>query len=148
MAGTKSKTKFTEQHIQNVSFDETFEMASRLIWAYDSTSGTLRRVEINASGELIIAPLPAGTEIINGQKTVTAAGTAEVLATTTTIRSVTIKALPGNTNNVYVGDSSVSSSNGFVLDAGESIDLDLDNLATIYLDVDTNGEGVSYVATN
>ena len=85
------------------------------------------------------------TTVGNGQKTVTAAGTAEALAASTSIHSVTIKALAGNTNNVYVGDSSVDSTNGFVLDSGESISLDIDNLADVYIDTDTNGEGVSFI---
>jgi len=50
MAGTKSKTKFTSQHIDNVSFDEVFEMAGREIWAYDSVNGELKRVTLDALG--------------------------------------------------------------------------------------------------
>jgi hypothetical protein len=65
---------------------------------------------------------------------------------------VIIKALHGNTNMVYVGANGVSSTTGFVLDAGESVTLNgiedagteqfLD-LSKIYIDSDTNGEGVT-----
>jgi len=100
-------------------------------------------VKVTLDGEQVdIKPL--GT-VGNGQKTVATAGTAESLGASTTIRSITIKALANNSNNVYIGDSSVSSSNGFVLDAGDTISLDIDNLADIYIDVDTNGEGVSFI---
>lgn len=87
----------------------------------------------------------------SGQKTVTTAGTKEVLAIHTHVRSVTIKALGTNGGNVYVGDSAVSSTTGDVLAAGDSIVYKVDNpkeeyisLGDICLDVDNNGEGVSY----
>lgn len=113
----------------------------------DISSGTQTNdVKVTLDGEDISTSLTAPTTVYNGQKTVTTAGTQEALASATTIESVTIKALAANTNNVYVGDSSVSSSNGFVLDAGEAVSLDIADLATVYIDVDTNGEGVSYLA--
>ncbi len=92
--------------------------------------------------------LNLGNYIIHGQKTISAAGTQEVLIadTTQTTMYVTIKALHANTNMVYVGDSDVSSANGYVLDSGEEITLCVDNAKdNIYIDVDTNGEGVSYI---
>lgn len=86
--------------------------------------------------------------ILNGQKTVATAGTAEALAASTACKWVIVKALTSNTGNVYVGNSSVSSSNGYILEPGEAISLDVDDLATVYIDVDTNGEGVSYIGVN
>jgi hypothetical protein len=112
--------------------------------AITTAFGSFNRFNTNDAGDIKV-DLQALETVGNGQKTVASAGTAEVLATNTTIKSVTIKALLANTNNVYVGDSSVDSSNGFELDAGESISLDINNLADIYIDVDTNGEGVSYI---
>ncbi|MBK9272865.1 MAG: hypothetical protein IPM48_14875 [Saprospiraceae bacterium] len=86
-------------------------------------------------------------KIINGQKTVSSAGTAEqLIATSTQVESVTIKALSGNTGSVYVGNNVVSSSNGFVLAAGEAISLDIDDLSLVYIDVGTNDDGVSWIA--
>ena len=83
--------------------------------------------------------------VASGQKTISSAGTAETLATSTAIVSVTIKALAANTGNVYVGGSNVDDTNGFVLAKGDTVSLDVDNLADVYLDVDTNGEGVSFI---
>lgn len=95
----------------------------------------------------IVSELPAGTQTIgkidlnpigsigNGKKTVTAAGTAEALAGSTAIKSVTIKALSTNTGNVYVGDSGVDSTNGFQLAKGDTVSLDIDDLADVYIDV-------------
>ena len=90
------------------------------------------------------------TAIISGQKSVTTAGTAVALSSnTSTIKAVMIKANSGNTNNIYVGNDGagdVSSSNGYILAAGEEIIVYCDSLTEIYLDADTNGEGVSYIA--
>ena len=86
--------------------------------------------------------------IYNGKKTITTAGTAEALASSTAVKSVVIKALYSNTGKVYVGNSSVSSSNGVELEAGDAIGIDIDNLNKIYIDADNDGEGVSYIATN
>lgn len=92
---------------------------------------------------------------VGGQKTVTATGTAEPLVAALA-RAVWlyVRALAGNTNNVYFGDSNVdvATSKQVVLDAGESIIIDLrasGNVALdvneFYIDVDTNGEGVSFL---
>ena len=86
------------------------------------------------------------TTIVHGQKTVAAAGTEEALGSSTTLTSgVRIKALSGNTGNVFVGANPVTSSTGFVLEPGEEAFIEVANLATVYLDVATNGDGVSYI---
>lgn len=88
--------------------------------------------------------------LTSGTKAVAAAGTAETLSTTSVaIASVRIQAEAANTNNVYVGGSTVDSSIGYVLDASQSITLTaaedgIDELGDVWLDVDTNGEGVRY----
>lgn len=100
----------------------------------------------NVSATVATITLP--TAIHHGQKTVTTAGTEEALASSQALVSgVHIKALAANTGNVYVGANPVTSSTGYVLDAGEEVFLEVANLATVYIDVDTNGEGVSYVGS-
>lgn len=90
--------------------------------------------------------LIAPSSMKSGQKAVAAANTAEALvATSTPCLSVTVKAKHANTNMIYVGASDVTSSNGFVLDAGEAVTVDIDNVADVYIDADTNGEGVSFI---
>lgn len=91
--------------------------------------------------------LNPGSSILNGQETVAVVGTAEPLATASTpIISVTVKALHGNTGMVYVGNEDVTSATGYVLDAGEPVSIDIDDLADVYIDVDVAGEGVSWIA--
>jgi len=120
-----------------------------LILAEDPNDGLIP-VQVDANGylqtDVLTVSLPS--TVYNGQKTVTTNGTAEALASSQALSAgVLIKALADNTNDVYVGDSSVDSSNGFVLAAGEEVFIEIDNLASVYIDVDTNGEGVSYIGS-
>lgn len=80
-----------------------------------------------------------------GTKNVTTSGTAEQLDTATVNSYVKIKALSGNTGDVYIGDSTVTTTNGYPLSAGEEIKLNVTDLSNISLDVDTDGEGVKYI---
>jgi len=108
---------------------------------------------VNNIGDVDILTIAAGgialpPVIYNGVSTVAAPATAEILAPAQVIQSgVRIKALIANTGNVYVGDAAVAAANGYVLDAGEEVFIEIANLATIYLDVSVGGEGVSYVAS-
>jgi hypothetical protein len=63
------------------------------------------------------------------------------------IKGVTIKADLANGNNVYVGhDNSLSASNGFVLDAGEEVFIEVDSLASVWVFGGAADQGYSYVA--
>lgn len=46
---------------------------------------------------------------------------------------VSIRAMPSNSGTVYVGGSGVTTSDGWPLLAGESIDIGIDNTDSIYL---------------
>ena len=84
-------------------------------------------------------------------KTVTAAGTAErISATSILVSTVTFRASKGNTNDVYIGDSGVGNSYPD-LDANQTVTFEAPtiagnvegiNLYNIWVDADTNGEGV------
>lgn len=87
------------------------------------------------------------------KKTVATAGT-QVAITASVIRSpkVVISAEPDNTGYIYVGDSTVSSTDcARVLSAGDSIELSIGdyesgasgwNLSDIYIDSSVTGDGV------
>lgn len=98
---------------------------------------------------LVKASISGGTatSIASFQASVTTAGTRVQLASNACI-SLTIKAKPTNTGYIYVGDSSVSSSTGFILSASDSISYDVDNTDLIYIDSSVNGEGVSVTYAN
>lgn len=102
----------------------------------------------NNVGDVDVASIAIPATFYYGQKTVTTAGTELVLASTQVLLSgVTVKALHGNTGWIYVGKSGVSSADGFVLDAGESVFIETDNLADVFIDSSVNGEGVSYIGS-
>lgn len=88
--------------------------------------------------------------LTSGQDTVTTAGTAEQLNGGTSLSipdgaTLKIRALNGNSTNAYVGDSNVSASAGYELAAGQEVSLSVDDVSSVYVDVDTGGEGVSWV---
>ena len=91
-----------------------------------------------------------------GLKTVTASGTAEaIVASETRVLSVVFQAMSGNTNPVYIGDSSVNKTTSpqVALEAKESLSIIASDVSggawldlnEFYVDADTNGEGVSYL---
>ena len=86
---------------------------------------------------------------ISGQKTVTTAGTAVALGSASSQGPLMIMALIANTNNIYVGNDGagdVTSANGLELASGDAIVFDfVGNLGSVWLDADTNGEGVAWI---
>ena len=85
--------------------------------------------------------------LVSSEKTVSVSGTAEALSSSQRVKSVTIIAKSGNTGQVYVGGSDVATTTNDGLDSGDAIEINAESwldLADIYLDVDTNGEGVDY----
>jgi hypothetical protein len=84
----------------------------------------------------------------SGQVTVTTAGTA-VQGTTVSVHLVAIKAHPDNTDAIWVGSDDagdVTSSNGFPLDPGETVVVELGNLDDLWFDADVNGEKACWLA--
>lgn len=125
-------------------------------------SGTWYYVLIDSDGHLQVdslSALPAGTNAIgkvghdktgigHGVKVVTTAGTHLALATSTAAKLVIIQAQTDNTDGVAVGgdavDATVATGDGILLYAGDSITLEIDDLADVYVDSLVNGEGVRY----
>jgi len=105
-------------------------------------------ITINPATEETLQELTACNSLLHGQTNVATAGTAvKLIATDDATKSITIKALVANTNSIYVGDSGVDSTNGYILDAGDTMSMDLDNESdNVYIDADVNGEGVSWFA--
>jgi hypothetical protein len=85
---------------------------------------------------------------LSGQKTVSSAGTAERLGSQLINGPLMVKALIANTNNVFIGNVSedVSSSNGLELAGGDAVIFDsVGDLANLWIDVETNDEGVAWI---
>lgn len=88
--------------------------------------------------------------ITDGRKTVSTAGTAEAMASSSTLVDfITITAETNNTGVVTVGASTVvaavATRRGIPLNAGDIIVLGGVDLAELYLDVTVNGDGVTYL---
>lgn len=88
----------------------------------------------------------------DGIKTVTTAGTDIALSTSTTCKKVVIQALTTNTNPVAIGasgvDATLGTGTGIILYAGDSIDIYDTDLANIFVDSITDGEGVRFLYYN
>lgn len=93
----------------------------------------------------------SNSTITDGRKIVTTAGTRVALASSTACKEVVITAELDNTGVVAVGAAatvvaSLSTRTGVPLNAGDSIVLQIDNLADVGLDATVSGDGVTYVA--
>lgn len=89
--------------------------------------------------------------IISGQKTVTAAGTAEALGSQQVNGLILITALDTNAGVVAIGNDGtgdVTVNNGHRLTANKSIIMEVGNLAEVMLDSAEDGEGVSWLKLN
>jgi len=89
--------------------------------------------------------------IAGGRTIVATAGTAVQLSTTqTSCLSLSITAETNNTGLIAVGDASVVAAAGTqtnvlaILNAGDTISVDINNLTHIYLDSTVSGDGVAY----
>lgn len=116
----------------------------------DAQNPQIQAVVLLDSTGAIISPATSSalySAINNGTKTVAASGTAETLvASTTPCKKVDIMALDTNTGKVWIGGSSIdkAAKNGKYIFAAQSYTIEIDDLVKIYLDVDTNGEGVVF----
>ncbi len=86
---------------------------------------------------------------------VSSAGTAvQISATSLLVGAVMIQADPSNSGNIFVGDSSVASTNGIVVAPGSALPFDPQvlrandeffDLSQIYIDAATNGDFVRVI---
>lgn len=94
------------------------------------------------------APLPVSVataaSLGSGAVTLTLAGTIQQLPNQAAT-GITVRALTTNAGTVYVGGSAVTASNGFPLNAGEALSLDVANTNAVYLTADTDGQAARFV---
>lgn len=62
------------------------------------------------------------------------------------VKGVKIKADLTNANNVYVGHNEALGANGFLLDAGEEVFIEVDSLDKVWVYGGASSQGYSYVA--
>ncbi len=83
-----------------------------------------------------------------GSTTIVSPGTAVAVATSgNAVSAVSFRARADNTGAVYVGDSSVDSSNGYRLEPGDELNLSFRetiDLRRFFVDADTADDGVDF----
>lgn len=124
---------------------DTMITALQLIDDLRAALGTVATDDLRV--RLLLANISPFTTVVNGRQAVATAGTRVQLPSAACV-AATVKALPTNTNNIYLGDAGVSSANGHVLDAGDAVNVAIDDLNRLWIDADTNGEGVSYLVVS
>ncbi len=60
---------------------------------------------------------------------------------------LTIKALSTNTHIIYIGDSGVTTSNGFPLSAGNTVNVPVIDASTIYAVSAGTGDALAYIGS-
>src|SRR3990167_5920182 len=123
-----------------------------------------RHVELTSSGSQISVPVTVydssgavvsfglastPTSLGDNRKTVTTPGTAVALAASTSCKRVHVQALAENTDVVVVGGSTVVAASGtrrgVALTPFNTITIQVDNLADVFIDSIVSAEGVSFI---
>ena len=111
---------------------------------------------VDANGNYVDASGGAGVTATSlagsGRQTVTTAGTAVALASTTSSSRVIITAETDNTGLIAVGVSghtvaAPGTQEGMILSPGQSTEFAITDLANVYIDSTVNGDGVTYAYT-
>ena len=109
-------------------------------------SGTWYFPVCNSDGHPVVGHNKTG--IVDGVKVVTTAGTDVALASTTPAKVVIIQAQTDNTDAIAVGgvgvDATIATGTGTILYAGDTVTLEVDDLADVYIDAIVSGEGVRF----
>jgi len=100
-------------------------------------------LDLGANGSLISS---TGSSVSAGTNTLAAAGTDEVLASSTSIHSVFLRGHDDNQGPIFIGPEGVSATTGFSVMTGVTIEIRTDNLADIWFDGDTTGDIVEFFA--
>jgi hypothetical protein len=134
----------TENELVTASLGYVFDGTAWDRLRGDSTNGAL--VNLGTNNDVVVSSSITG--IAHGVKTITSAGTDEALAGSTACKRVTIQAQTDNTGLIAVGTSGVDATEatgtGILLSAGDVFELDIDNLADVFIDATVTGDGVRY----
>lgn len=95
------------------------------------------------SGEIIDIKVP--TSVTSGGIFVVGAQSGGVILTSAPCVSVTIKAMSANSGNIFTAGHTMQSGQGFVLEAGEAVNLDVDNYGKVRLLAVISGDRVTFL---
>lgn len=152
--GVTTLPDVTVASLPNVTLGAALPSGSNNIGTVDIGStplaGLTGALASNGSDEVRVTQVGGPpTDLHAGQKTVSTSGTPEALVGTSQplAEGVEVKALASNSGAAYVQPQGAGAGDGFELAAGESVALAVDDLQKVYVDVDTDGEGVSYIGS-
>jgi hypothetical protein len=98
-----------------------------------------------ADGGTVTSPTISVASAISGQITVTTAGTSIQGGNVTLTNGVYIKALTGNTGNMFIGYATGDNRDKFELDGNQLILVMVSNLNQLWFDASVNGEKVCWL---
>jgi len=103
----------------------------------------------SSSGGSIPVVISGNSTLASGSRTVTTAGTRVQLSPISVpCKKIIIQGGVNNGGWIYVGDSTVSASNGYAIAASQSVTVTPDNLNLVWIDSANNGEGITYIYEN
>lgn len=133
---------------ENAKIDQNFKGV--LLGTSDNDATPKRILAGDTTGRLLVDATTVTTppsSMGNGSKNVSSSGNAVALASATVIAKVIIRAKSGNAGKIFVGGSTVSSTSGIYLLPTESQEIEIDDLAEVYIDAENGGDGVVFTYT-
>lgn len=135
-----------------VGIDATYSgMLTRAVLAGQLPSGVVGNLGVTSGGFLKVdlsqhdvdTPIKALTSIKATQQTIATTATQITTSPLASRRSISIKLKASATQKVYIGETSgVTTSTGYELNAGDSVDIEVDGTSTIYAIADTSSQVV------
>jgi hypothetical protein len=105
---------------------------------------TIHSIQTDAVGDLQVQSIGNGAVLSNQQAVTNAA----VALATNTSRNICVKALAGNTANVYIGPTGITTATGMELAAGDAYCGPVSNTNLIFVIATAGGQSISWIATN
>jgi hypothetical protein len=135
---SKPYTYRTEQEIANNTYDEQYKVETVAPLGYRTDIDSFVPLNIDASGNLNVTSTGGGggttSATINiGQTTSAVTATQLSSSSIAMTNGVVIQALSTNTASIYIGNSGVTTANGFELTAGSSLTISPSNINLVYV---------------
>jgi len=119
-------------------------MVSGFVSIYSgSVSVSSGQIISKVSGEVVDIKVP--TSITSGGIFQVTAASGGAILTSSPCVSVTIKSMSKNSGDIYIAGNPMQSGQGFVLEPGEAVNLDVDNMGRAWLLAMISGDRVTFV---
>lgn len=105
----------------------------------------LRTIKTLPDGAVVVSETEPPSVLQYGHATVSVTGTA-VQLTAGACNAVIVQGLAGNAGNVVIGDSAVTTANGFQLQPGQATGIAINNVNAIWVN-GTSGDGVCWIGS-